>query len=61
MRADPDFDDEIQSHIDLLTKRLIAKGTPPVQHINRFDPNLPLESLTSLERVERMVALGMDE
>jgi long-chain acyl-CoA synthetase len=44
-----------------LKRHEIAKGTPPVQHINRFDPNLPLESLTSLERVERMVALGMDE
>jgi long-chain acyl-CoA synthetase len=44
-----------------LKRHEIAKGTPPVQHVTRFDPNVPLESLTSLERVERMVALGMDE
>jgi long-chain acyl-CoA synthetase len=44
-----------------LKRHEIAKGTPPVQHVSRFDPNVPLESLTSLERVERMVALGMDE
>src|ERR1700734_657510 len=29
MAADHDFDDEIQNHIDLLTERLIAQGTPP--------------------------------
>ena len=39
----------------------IAKGTPPPQKKARFDANVPLESLTSLERVERMVALGIDE
>jgi 1-acyl-sn-glycerol-3-phosphate acyltransferase len=43
-------------------KRLeIAKGTPPPPKTSRFDPKVPLESLTSLERVERMVALGLDE
>jgi long-chain acyl-CoA synthetase len=39
----------------------IAKGTPPPQKQSRFDPSVPLDSLTSLERVERMVALGMEE
>ena len=39
----------------------IAKGTPPPKKQARFDPSVPLESLTSLERVERMVALGLDE
>lgn len=44
-----------------LQRREIAKGTPPPQHPTRFDPSIPLESLTSLERVERMVALGLEE
>ena len=39
----------------------IAKGTPPPKKQAKFDPSLPLDSLTSLERVERMVALGLDE
>jgi long-chain acyl-CoA synthetase len=39
----------------------IAQGTPPPQKQLKFDPTIPLESLTSLERVERMVALGQDE
>jgi long-chain acyl-CoA synthetase len=39
----------------------IAKGTPPPKKPAKFDPGVPLESLTSLERVERMVALGLDE
>jgi long-chain acyl-CoA synthetase len=39
----------------------IAKGTPPPKKQAKFDPNIPLESLTSLERVERMVALGLEE
>jgi long-chain acyl-CoA synthetase len=39
----------------------IAKGTPPPTKQTKFDPNVLLESLTSLERVERMVALGFDE
>jgi len=44
-----------------LKRHEIAKGTPPPAKQNKFDPNVPLESLTSLERVERMVALGLDE
>jgi len=39
----------------------IAKGTPPPKKQAKFDASIPLESLTSLERVERMVALGLDE
>ncbi len=39
----------------------IAKGTPPPKKQTKFDPSIPLESLTSLERVERMVALGLEE
>ena len=43
-------------------KRLeIAKGTPPPAKSSKFDHTIPLENLTSLERVERMVALGLDE
>jgi long-chain acyl-CoA synthetase len=43
-------------------KRLeIAKGTPPPAKSAKFDDTIPLENLTSLERVERMVALGLDE
>ena len=43
-------------------KRLqIAKGTPPPAKAAKFDDTIPLENLTSLERVERMVALGLDE
>jgi long-chain acyl-CoA synthetase len=44
-----------------LKRHEIAKGTPPPAKQNKFDPNVPLDSLTSLERVERMVALGLDE
>ncbi len=44
-----------------LKRHEIAKGTPPPAKQNKFDINVPLESLTSLERVERMVALGQDE
>lgn len=44
-----------------LKRHEISKGTPPLQHAAKIDLNVPLESLTSLERVERMVALGMDE
>jgi long-chain acyl-CoA synthetase len=39
----------------------IAKGTPPPKKQLKFDPSVPLDSLTSLERVERMVSLGMEE
>lgn len=43
-------------------KRLeIAKGTPPPQHRTKADLSVPLDQLTSLERVERMVALNIDE
>ncbi len=43
-------------------KRLdIAKGTPPPASSALTDLDVPLENLTSLERVERMVALGLDE
>jgi len=44
-----------------LKRSEIAKGTAPPQKQAKFDPTIPLESLTSLERVERMVALGEDE
>ena len=39
----------------------IAKGSPPPKQESRFDPNTPLDALTSLERVELMVALDVDE
>ena len=43
-------------------KRLeIAKGAPPPAHAAADGLDVPLENLTSLERVERMVALGLDE
>ncbi|HTC87482.1 MAG TPA: AMP-binding protein, partial [Bryobacteraceae bacterium] len=43
-------------------KRLdIAKGTLAPVESPGIDLSVPLENLTSLERVERMVALGMDE
>ncbi len=42
-------------------KRLeIAKGVPPAAR-GAVDLDVPLENLTSLERVERIVALGLDE
>src|SRR5271165_1179718 len=42
-------------------KRLeIAKGVPPAAR-GAVDLEVPLENLTSLERVERIVALGLDE
>ena len=44
-----------------LKRHEIAKGTPPPEHKSKFDASIPLESLTSIERVERMVALGLDE
>jgi long-chain acyl-CoA synthetase len=44
-----------------LKRHEIAKGTPPPAKHAKIDLNVPLESLTSLERVERMVALGLDE
>ncbi len=44
-----------------LKRHEIAQGTPPPAKHARVDLSVPLESLTSLERVERMVALGVDE
>lgn len=44
-----------------LKRHEIAKGVPPPERTSKIDLNTPLESLTSLERVERMVALGLDE
>ncbi|HYL38324.1 MAG TPA: AMP-binding protein [Bryobacteraceae bacterium] len=44
-----------------LKRQEIARGTPPPPQHARLDLNVPLESLTSLERVERMVALGLDD
>lgn len=43
-------------------KRLdIARGAPPPAQASAVDLDVPLENLTSLERVERVVALGLDE
>jgi long-chain acyl-CoA synthetase len=39
----------------------IAKGAPPPAQAAANDLDVPLENLTSLERVERMVTLGLDE
>jgi long-chain acyl-CoA synthetase len=44
-----------------LKRHEIARGTPPPDKPARIDLSVPLESLTSLERVERMVALGLEE
>lgn len=44
-----------------LKRHEIAKGTPPPKRSAKLDLNVPLEQLTSLERVERMVALNVDE
>jgi long-chain acyl-CoA synthetase len=44
-----------------LKRHEIAKGTPAAAEPAAADLNVPLENLTSLERVERMVALGLDE
>ncbi|MDQ2947543.1 MAG: 1-acyl-sn-glycerol-3-phosphate acyltransferase, partial [Acidobacteriota bacterium] len=44
-----------------LKRHQIAQGVPPPERHSGVDLNAPLESLTSLERVERMVALGLDE
>jgi long-chain acyl-CoA synthetase len=43
-----------------IAKGTLAPGLAPVDSPG-IDLNVPLENLTSLERVERMVALGMDE
>jgi long-chain acyl-CoA synthetase len=44
-----------------LKRHEIAKGAPPPAPAASADLDVPLENLTSLERVERMVALGLDE
>lgn len=44
-----------------LKRHEIAKSAPIVTEPSATDLNIPLENLTSLERVERMVALGLDE
>lgn len=44
-----------------LKRHEIAKGTPPPKHATKVDLDVPLDQLTSLERVERMVALNIDE
>ena len=44
-----------------LKRHEIAQGTPPPAKSAGIDMSVPLDSLTSLERVERMVALGLDE
>jgi long-chain acyl-CoA synthetase len=42
-----------------LKRREIAQGVPPREQRSRIDLDTPLENLTSLERVEREVALGV--
>ncbi len=44
-----------------LKRHEIAKGAPPPAAGSPADSEVPLENLTSLERVERIVALGLDE
>jgi long-chain acyl-CoA synthetase len=44
-----------------LKRHEIARGTPPQPRATALDLNIPLDSLTSLERVERAVALGQDD
>jgi long-chain acyl-CoA synthetase len=44
-----------------LKRHEIARGAPPPQHGTKVDLSVPLDQLTSLERVERMVALNIDE
>ncbi len=44
-----------------LKRAQIAQGSPAAPARSGRDLDVPLESLTSLERVERMVALGIDE
>jgi len=44
-----------------LKRREIANAAQAATAANIADLNVPLENLTSLERVERMVALGLDE
>lgn len=44
-----------------LKRHQIAQGIPAIERRTAMDLEAPLESLTSLEKVERMVALGTDE
>jgi long-chain acyl-CoA synthetase len=44
-----------------LKRHEIAQRSPAAAEPSASNLNVPLESLTSLERVERMVALGLDE
>jgi long-chain acyl-CoA synthetase len=44
-----------------LKRHEIAKDAPVVSEPTATDLTVPLENLTSLERVERMVSLGLDE
>ena len=44
-----------------LKRHEIAKGAPAPASTGSIDLDVPLENLTSLERVERIVALGLDE
>jgi long-chain acyl-CoA synthetase len=44
-----------------LKRHEIAGGAPPPKHGIKADLSIPLDQLTSLERVERMVALNIDE
>ncbi|HTW67934.1 MAG TPA: AMP-binding protein [Bryobacteraceae bacterium] len=46
---------------DKLKRLEIARGAPPPAQASSVDLDVPLENLTSLERVERVVALGLDE
>ena len=44
-----------------LKRREIAKGSPPPRQESKYDPSTRLDALSSLERVELMVALNVDE
>ncbi|HVT93574.1 MAG TPA: AMP-binding protein [Bryobacteraceae bacterium] len=44
-----------------LKRREIAQGSPPPRHESKYDPATRLDALSSLERVELMVALNVDE
>ena len=44
-----------------LKRREIAAGARPPKRDTKYDPSTPLDTLTSLERVELMVSLDVDE
>ncbi|MGH9612425.1 MAG: 1-acyl-sn-glycerol-3-phosphate acyltransferase, partial [Bryobacteraceae bacterium] len=44
-----------------LKRREIAAGAQPLKRDTKYDPATPLDTLTSLERVELMVSLDVDE